>query len=172
MTALSLINKSWRRKYGKYFFLAAFILGLHSVPASLLQPTAFMYWLFMFANVACMGLSTWGLFTLANFDKDPMNAHKHLMIQYAGICVIASTAAFFEVLSVVNRFSYKAEHGVFESFGDEPHPLAGKTFYDHFPEWIGMVLFLIWVAVAGFTWPIGLLNLNGGYQPLDNAVVV
>lgn len=172
MTALSLINKSWRRNYGKYFFVAAFILGAHSVPASILQPTAFMYWLFMFANVACIGLSTWGLLTLFNFDKDPIKAHKYLLIQYVGICIVASTAAVFEVLSIVKNFFYKWEQGVYPSFGDEPHPLTGTTFYDNFPEWIGLLLFLTWVAVVGLIWPIGLLNLNGGYQALDNASVV
>jgi hypothetical protein len=139
------------------------------VPASILQEKAFLYWLFMFANVLCMGCSIWGLFSLTNFDKDPIKAHKHLMIQYVAICVAAGGAAAFEVLNIVIAFIYYGENGVFKSFGDAPRPLTGKTFYDNFPEWIGLVLFLVWVAVAGFTWPIGLLNLNGGYQALSDA---
>jgi hypothetical protein len=170
LTALTLINKSWRLKYGKYFFIAGFILGLHSVPASILQ-VGVMYWVFMFANVMCMGLSIWGWVTLRDYDKDPIKADRNLMIQYGVICAIASTAAFLEITNILKRFSYKREHGEFEVVSDIPHPLYGNTFYDNFPESIGLAIFSVWVVVVMFAWPIGLLNLNGGYQALDNAVV-
>jgi hypothetical protein len=171
LTALSLINKSWRHKYGKYFFIAAFILGLHSVPASVLQDTAFMYWLFMIANLTCMGLSIWGWFTLRDYAKDPIKADKHLMIQYAVICTIAFAAAVLEIMNIMGRFSYFWENGEFEVVSDKPHELYGNTFYDKFPAWFGLVFFWVWVVVVMFAWPIGLLNLNGGYRALDNAVV-
>jgi hypothetical protein len=87
------------------------------------------------------------------------------------VCSIASTAAFLEITNILGRFSYKRENGEFEVVSDKPHELYGNTFYDKFPAWIGLVLFWVWVVVVMFAWPIGLLNLNGGYRALDNAVV-
>jgi hypothetical protein len=87
------------------------------------------------------------------------------------VCSIASTAAFLEITNILGRFSYKRENGEFEVVSDKPHQLYGNTFYNKIPVWFGLVLFWVWVVVVMFAWPIGLLNLNGGYRVLDNAVV-
>ena len=159
MMILTLVKKSWRKKYCVPFFWFSIFEGIHAVPASLINDAGFMP-LFMVACTLLIGSGIYGLITNSKYAEDPEKAEKTIFILYVIITVVNSFAGILEAPNIVSAFSYKADHGEFLSYGDEPKPIFGHTIYDKFPENIGLTVFLAFTFGAWFVWPLLLVNLD------------
>ena len=160
MMILSLINSKWRKPYCVPFFYFCIVEGIHAVPASLINDSAFLRGLFMFACVGLVGTGHWVLQTKKNYDQDPVKAEKNLFLQYSFATIINSAAAVLETMNIVTAFKSKSETGTFSTYGEDPHPKFGNTLYDQFPEEIGRnVTFIFWL-VAWFIWPLAILKIQ------------
>jgi hypothetical protein len=165
MMALSVIRKEWRRKYAVPFFCFSIFLGLHTLPAALLMDDDFTYYLFTATCLWVIASAICGFFTLKNYDRDPAKADRQLAWQYGLITLGAFGAGFAESIGIYAKVVSYEENGHWETFGDKPHVKFGKTLYNALPEKVGMTVFLVWVAVVGFAWPLWLLKVDSNPNP-------
>ena len=70
MTTLALINGVYHKRFGRYFFTFGFLLGLHSIPASLTMNTVSLYILFNFACLLVMAASLFGYHTSCSYEGE------------------------------------------------------------------------------------------------------
>ena len=159
MSALCLMRSSWRRKYGKYFFASAILLGVHTIPAAWTMRTDFTKYLFTFTCLWSVGWSIKGYITLHNYANDPVKAERNLALQYAAITFGAYGAGFAESFGIASKFVYHAKYGEFEKF-TELDPRFGNSIYDKVPEKVGFTLFFLWVGIVWAWWPLRLMNID------------
>jgi FtsH-binding integral membrane protein len=161
MMILSLIKKSWRKKYCVPFFIFAIVEGLHAFPASILNDSPFLVKLFICACILLVGSGVWGLQTIFNYDTNPQKAEKNLFIQYSIVTVVNSAAAFLETPNIIAALKAHEEDGVWTTYGETPHSKFGHTVYDKLPEKVGMTIFLGFCFVFWFIWPLYLTQIKG-----------
>ena len=167
MMILTLIKKSWRRKYCKPFFWFAIIEGIHAIPASLINDAGFTP-LFLVACALLIGCGVTGLYTIAKYNNSPQDAEKALFIQYVIVTVVNFFAALLEMPNILAAFKYKKIHGVFKNYGDEPKEIFGHTFYDKFPEKIGLTIFVGFFLIVWFIWPLYLIQIEPANEEADD----
>ena len=161
MVALSIIKREWRKKYAVPFFCFTIFLGLHTLPATLLQDDKFMLIVFTATCLYVIAAAICGLFTLRNYDQDPAKGDRELAWEYGIITFGAFGAGFAEILTIYANFAFHSAHGYYKVFNNnEPHKMFGKTVYDALPERVGMTLFLMWVVVVWLAWPMILLKID------------
>lgn len=160
MMALSLVKTKWRRKYGWWFFTITNLLAWHTIPAAWAMNKKPLQYLFTFTCVWCIVSALFGYRTLQNYDKDPVKAEKHLLIEYSLITLGAYGAGFAEFTGIGAKVKYRLAEGVWKHYGDTPDPKFGHSVYDLLPEKVGMTIFFAWMAVVWFFWPIKLLKVD------------
>lgn len=160
MMALSLIKKSWRKKYGYYFFTFAICLAVHSVPAALMMPQLPLRILFTFTCAWVFAAAVFGFITLRNYDEDPEKAERHLLIEYGLISFGAYGAGFAEFTGIAAKIRFRLAEGYWTSYGDSPDPRFGHTVYNLLPEKYGMTFFFVFISIYWFYWPIKLVEID------------
>jgi hypothetical protein len=161
MMALSLIKTSWRRKYGKWFFTFAILLGVHTIPAALGMNPVPLRFLFTFTCVWVITAAIFGFKTLHHYDEDPVKAEKHLLIEYSLVTLGAYGAGFAEFTGIFLKIKYRLAHGEWRQYvPDAPDPKFGHSLYDLLPEKVGLTFFFVWVTVFWFWWPIKLTEID------------
>jgi len=160
MMALSLIKTKWRRKYGWWFFTSTNLLAFHTIPAAWGMNKKPLQYLFTFTCVWCIVSAFFGYKTLKNYDKDPVKAEKHLLIEYSLITLGAYGAGFAEFSGIGAKVKYRLAEGVWKHYGDTPDPKFGHSVYDMLPEKVGMTIFFVWMAIVWFLWPVKLLKID------------
>uniref|UniRef100_A0A7S2EHE4 Uncharacterized protein n=1 Tax=Trieres chinensis TaxID=1514140 RepID=A0A7S2EHE4_TRICV len=160
MMALTLVKTTWRRKYGKWFFTFAILLGVHTIPAALGMNQFPLRVLFTFACVYVIVSALFGFRTLKHYDEDPIKSEKHLLIEYILITIGAYGAGFAEFTVLFFKIKHRLENGEWRSYPNYPDPKFGHSLYDQLPEKVGMTIFFVWFAVFWFFWPIKLLGID------------
>ena len=158
MVILTIIKAERRKKYCMPFFVFSIIMGLHTMPAALINDGGFAT-LFTFACSLLIGSGIWGIHTKLNYDKDPKTAEKNLLIQYVIVAITNVAASFIEAPHIINAFSGRDENGNFQVVSEEPHKFVGNTVYDKFPEKIGMTYFLLLTIIGWGLWPLYLVAI-------------
>ena len=158
MMALSLINSTWRKKYGIYYFTFTILLGAHTIPAAWTMNAAFTKYLFTFTCLMVITAALFGFYTLKNYDNNPTLSEKSLLIEYSIITLGAYGAGFAESFGVTSKFLHKMKNGVYRDYGSTPDPLFGHSMYDLIPETFGLAFFFVFTAIVWFWWPIKLLQ--------------
>lgn len=160
MMALSLVKPAWRKKYGKYFFSFTLCLGIHTFPAAVNTPSPALRFLFTFTCFFVSIPAMYGFKTLHDYDKDPIQAEKHLFIEYCLITFGAYGAGFAEFTGLAIKFIYRFRNGEYQDFGNKPDPLYGKLIYSKLPEKYGLTLFFIFTAIVWIYWPLKILDID------------
>lgn len=160
MMALSLIKKSWRKKYGYYFFTFAICLAIHSVPACLMMPPLPLRILFTVTCVWVFIASIYGFKTLYNYDQDPEKAERHLLIEYGLVTLGAYGAGFAEFTGIAAKIKFRLLEGYWKTYGDTPDPRFGHTLYNLLPEKYGMTFFFVFISIFWFWWPIKIVEID------------
>lgn len=158
MVILTIINAERRRKYCMPFFIFSIFMGLHTLPAALINDGGFAT-LFTFACSLLIGSGIWGIHTKMNYSKDPKTAEKNLLTQYVIVTVVNIGAAFLEAPNIMKAFSGRDENGNFHVTSEEPHKFVGNTLYDKLPEKVGMTYFLLLTIIGWGLWPLYLTNI-------------
>jgi len=168
MMVLALVNGSWRKKYGMYFFTFSILLGVHTIPAAVTTNSIPLRIIF---TITCIYVAITGLFgyrTLYHYDKDPVKAEKHLLWEYGIITFGAYGAGFAEFSGIYEKIVYRLKEGVYFDYGPSPDPKFGHGLYDLLPEKYGLTFFFLFVTVFWIWWPIKLIKI----QPQDEAALV
>ena len=162
MMILTIIKAERRKKYCMPFFIFAIFEGLHTFPAAVINDGGFAP-LFTVACSLLIGSGIWGIQTKTNYDKDPATSEKNLLIQYIIVTIVNIGAAFLEAPNIMKAFSGKdSETGEFVVVSETPHKMWGNTFYDKFPEKLGMTYFVLLTTVGWVLWPLYLTQFSNG----------
>lgn len=159
MMILSLVRESWRRRYCIPFFWFSILEGLHALPASAINDSGLAP-LLLVSCALLIGTGVWGIVTKMNYDKDKRKADSNLYKQYIVITIINIGGAGIECRTIVAAFLKKHRFGMFIGEGEGPHLIVGTTFYDKFPEKIGVIVFFMFVTMVWFVWPLTLVELE------------
>ena len=152
------------KKYGIYYFAFTILFGVHAIPAAwtvmyAANPEyAKLYGVMVFDCLMVITAALFGLYTLKNYDNDPIKAEKNLLIEYSIITCGALGGGCLEGLGVIFNFLYKTNNGVYKDYGNTPDPLFGHTVYDLISETFGLVFFCAFAAIVWFCWPIKILQ--------------
>lgn len=163
MMALTLLRPPLRRRWGRWFFPFAILLGAHTVPAAWMMDGAFRRYLFTATCVMVIGAAIWGLVVLRRYERLQPRAEKHLLICYGLITLGAYGAGFAEFYQIGSNALVRIRSGTWPDFGPDPHPLSGRTPYDVLPEALGLVVLAVWIGAVWVWMPArGLLRGGGG----------
>ena len=161
MMALSMIKPSWRRKYGKYFFTLAFVMGVHMIPAAIKSKTTLSRESSTFFSVSTVIFALWGFTTLHHYGEDPARAERHLLIQYFGIFLpIWTIIGCGEILITANEMLSRMKTGVWRDYGYTLDSRFGNSVYDQLPESVGRSVFFVWAAIVWLWWPMTLIIID------------
>ena len=150
--AATLLSARYRRKWGHISYLFTILLGVQSLPAAQAHRFALVFATDCYVIIL---VSFWGFYTLWTYDKNPKKAEKHLAIQHHIICVGAWGAGFAELfLGILPNLMNHIFRGIWPPANFKgPHPEAGLTIYDRFPESLGWITGITIVVICWVVWP-------------------
>ena len=170
MMTLALIDGSYRKRFGRYFFVFGFLLGLHTIPASVTMNAVPLAILFTFVSLLTMTVSVFGYRTLRNYEGEyDAKAERHLAIEYGLVTFFAYGAGFAELAFILLKVRFRLANGYWPSYGDSPDPKFGHGFYFMLPESVGMTIFVGTVIIFWVWWPIKLLKIKNDPASKSNA---
>jgi hypothetical protein len=170
MMTLAIIDGSYRKRFGRYFFAFGFLLGLHTIPAAVTMNAVSLKILFTFTCLLTMTASVFGYRTLRNYKGEfDAKAERHLAIEYGIVTFCAYGAGFAEFTGIFSRVKFRLANGYWRSYGDTPDPKFGHGLYCMLPESVGMTIFVGIVIVFWVWWPIKLLKIKNDPASKSNA---
>ena len=123
------------------FFTFTNLLAFHTIPAAWGINKKPLQYLFTFTCVWCIVSAYFGYRTLQNYDKDPVKAEKHLLIEYSLVITLRTYGAgFAEFTGIGVKVKYRLAEGVWKHYSDTPDPKFGHSIYDILPKKVGMTL--------------------------------
>ena len=164
MMALSLINSTWRKKYGIYYFAITILFGVHAFPAAWTTMYAAdteyakLTGIMVFTCLIVITTALFGLYTLKTYDSNPILAEKRLLVEYSIITFCALSSGLGKLFGLIYKFLFKMKNGVYIDYGNTPDPLFGHSLYDLIPETFGLAFFCAFTAIVWIWWPIKILQ--------------
>ena len=173
MMVLSLINDTWRKRYGFYYFAFTILFGVHAIPAAWTTQYAAntryasSWGIMVFVCIMVIAAALLGFYTLKTYDTNPIVAEKRLLIAYSVITFGSLAAGGAEAREIAFAFVYKMKNGVYKDYLTTPDPLFGHSVYDLIPETFGLSFFCAFTTIVWFWWPIKILQDNADETRLD-----